>query len=66
MSLTPKFFENKPLEILFREGVKASHFNRFKLGRSLDDIHGYGVEALFSEIAIKVVIKRELSEISVT
>jgi transposase len=54
MSLTPKFFENKPLELLFREGVEASHFNRFKLGRALDDIHGYGVEALFSEIAIKV------------
>ncbi|MBF0229985.1 MAG: DUF4277 domain-containing protein [Desulfamplus sp.] len=54
MSLTPKFFENKPLEILFREGVEASHFNRFKLGRALDDIYDYGVEALFSEIAIKV------------
>jgi|AMWB02.1.fsa_nt_gi transposase len=70
MSLTPKFFENKPLEILFREGVEASHFNRFKLGRSLDDIYEYGVEALFSEIALKVCkkegIKIDLSHLDTT
>ena len=39
MTLTPQFFENKPLDILFRDGVSASHFNRFKLGRTLDDVH---------------------------
>ena len=54
MSLTPKFFENKPLEILFREGIEASHFNRFKLGRALDDVHQFGIEALFSKIALHV------------
>ena len=52
MTLTPQFFENKPLDILFRDGVSASHFNRFKLGRSLDDVHQYGIEALFSKIAL--------------
>jgi len=40
------------------------------LGRALDDIHGYGVEALFSEIAIKVCekegIKRDFSHIDTT
>ncbi|MCP4762116.1 MAG: IS1634 family transposase [archaeon] len=30
LSLTPKFFEGKPLDILFRENIKASHFNRSK------------------------------------
>jgi len=54
MSLTPKFFENKPLDILFRDGIEASYFNRFKLGRALDDVHGYGIEALFSKIALNV------------
>ncbi|MBF0260102.1 MAG: IS1634 family transposase, partial [Desulfamplus sp.] len=49
-----KVFENKPLDILFREGIEASHFNRFKLGRALDDVHGYGIEALFSKIALNV------------
>lgn len=51
MTLTPKFFENKPLDILFREDVEASHFNRFKLGRALDDVYNYGIGALFSQIA---------------
>ncbi len=54
MTLTPKFFENKPLDILFREGMQASYFNRFKLGRALDDVHQYGIEALFSKIALHV------------
>ncbi|MBF0204951.1 MAG: IS1634 family transposase, partial [Desulfamplus sp.] len=54
MSLTPRFFENKPLDILFRDGIEASHFNRFKLGRALDDVHGYGIEALFLKIALHV------------
>lgn len=54
MTLTPKFFENKPLDILFREGMQASYFNRFKLGRALDDVYQYGIEALFSKIALHV------------
>jgi transposase len=33
MSLTPQFFANKPVGLLFRDGVSAEHFNRFKLGR---------------------------------
>lgn len=52
MYLTPQFFENKPVSILFREGVKAEHFNRFKLGRSLDKIYNYGSDTLFTEVAI--------------
>ena len=54
MTLTPQFFENKPLDILFRDGVSASHFNRFKLGRALDEVHQYGIEALFSKTALHV------------
>lgn len=54
VSLTPQFFENKPLDLLFREGMEASHFNRFKLGRSLDEVYAYGCDALFSELATSV------------
>ena len=50
--LTPQFFENKPMELLFREEVRPEHFNRSKLGRSLDAIFNYGPDLLFSEIAI--------------
>ena len=54
MSLTPLFFEHIPLELLFRKGVKADDFNRFKQGRTLDRFHGYGTELLFNEIALNV------------
>ena len=54
MSLTPQFFKNKPLDVLFRPGLVASHFNRFKLGRSLDKVFGYGCDVLFSEISLYV------------
>ena len=54
LSLTPQFFENKPLDLFFREGVEASMFNRFKLGRSLDKVYQYGCDSIFSEIASSV------------
>jgi transposase len=54
LTLVPQFFENKPLEILFRKGIQASHFNRFKLGRSLDKAYEYGCDLLFNELATKV------------
>ena len=54
LSLTPQFFANKPVALLFREGVSAEHFNRFKLGRSLDKVSSYGCDLLFSESALPV------------
>jgi transposase len=59
--LVPQFFENKPLDILFRPGVEAAHFNRFKLGRVLDELHEYGSSLLFSEIALLVCDKEGIS-----
>jgi transposase len=52
LSLTPQFFVHKPLDRLFRPGVQAAHFNRFKLGRSLDKIFTYGCDTLFSELSL--------------
>jgi transposase len=54
LSLTPQFFANKPLDLLFRPGLDASMFNRFKLGRTLDEVNTYGGDLLFSETAIAV------------
>jgi len=54
LSLTPQFFENKPMEVLFRTGVLAEHFNRFKLGRSLDKVFSYGCDTLFGQLAVCV------------
>jgi transposase len=52
LMLTPQFFENLPMDLLFRAGVEAKHFNRHKLGRSLDQVSDYGCDLLFSEIAL--------------
>jgi len=54
LSLTPQFFVNKPLDLLFREGIRADMFNRFKLGRTLDEVHAYGCDGLFSELSLAV------------
>jgi transposase len=54
LSLTPQFFANKPLDLLFRPGVEADMFNRFKLGRTLDEVNAYSCDLLFSEIALSV------------
>jgi transposase len=54
LSLTPQFFANKPLDLLFREGIDAEMFNRFKLGRTLDEASAYGCDLLFQELALAV------------
>ena len=54
LSLTPQFFANKPLDLLFREGIDAEMFNRFKLGRTLDEASAYGCHLLFEELALAV------------
>lgn len=54
LTLTPQFFENKALNRLFRPGVNAGSFNRFKLGRALDDCHAYGCDLLFAETSAKI------------
>jgi transposase len=51
LSLTPQFFAHKPLDLLFREGIEAAMFNRFKLGRTLDEAHTSGCDLLFEELA---------------
>lgn len=62
MTLTPQFFENKALEMLFQEGVKAEHFNRFKLGRSLDSCYNYGTGELFTEVSAIVCAQQVIDQ----
>jgi len=54
LSLSPQFFANKPLDLLFRPDVTAEMFNRFKLGRTLEEVNTYGSDLLLSEIALVV------------
>ena len=63
LTLTPQFFANKPLDRLFREGVDAEMFNRFTLGRTLDEAHAYGCDLLLSELALAVCSQEDLCAI---
>jgi len=54
LSLTPRFFANKPLDLLCHDGIRAELFNRLKLGRTLDEVYAYGGDLLFSEVACAV------------
>ena len=54
LSLTPQFFANKPLDLLWREGRDAELFNRCNLGRTLDQAHAYGCPLLLEELARSV------------
>src|SRR6516162_6989790 len=62
LSLTPQFFANKPLDLLFRPGVRAEMFNRFKLGRTLDEVQAYGCDLLFSELALAVGTRERIDQ----
>ena len=54
LSLTPQFFASKPLDLLFRQDINAEMFNRFKLGRTLDEASAYGCDLLFQELALSI------------
>lgn len=60
LTLTPQFFQSKAIDRLFRKGIDASHFNRFKLGRALDDCYQYGCSNLFAEISMAVCKKEKV------
>ena len=62
LSLTPQFFANKPLDLLLRPGVRAEMFKRFKLGRTLDEVHTYGCDLLLSEVALAVCAQERLEQ----
>lgn len=58
--MTPRFFYDKPLDLLLGEGVTAEQLNDDSLGRCLDKIAAYGTTKWYSEIALSVVTKAGL------
>lgn len=52
--LIPKFFEDKPIELLLGSGYEAAHFNDDRLGRALDELYEAGVTALFTKVSRRV------------
>ena len=45
--LFPDFFQDKPIEHLIREGIKASDLNDDKIGRVMDKLYKYGLTKIF-------------------
>lgn len=62
LSLTPSFFETKALDVLFSREINANELNRHRLGRALDDIHAYGCECLYTQIAMHVCKKLGIND----
>jgi transposase len=54
MSLPPQCVANKPVGLLFRNGVSAEPCHRFTLGRSLDQAFSSGCDTWCSEVALAV------------
>src|SRR5437660_12921617 len=44
LTLTPQFFANKPLDLLFHAGVRAEMFNGFKFGCTVYHAYDYGCD----------------------
>ena len=55
--LFPDFFQDKHIEHLIREGIKASDLNDDKIGRVMDKLYKHGLTELFLIIALEVVKK---------
>jgi transposase len=55
--LFSKFFEDKGIDKLLGEGIKAEYLNDDKLGRVMDEMYKLGLSSLFIEIALGVINK---------
>lgn len=49
--LTPEFFDNKPVDLLIREGLIAGDLNDDSLGRALDMLYKVGITQVFFCVA---------------
>jgi transposase len=58
--LFSEFFESKPTEHLLGAGVKPKHLNDDRLGRSLDDLHKFGVTNFFLKAAMQAAERFEV------
>lgn len=48
----PKFFQDKPVDLLIGEGIEASQRHYHVIGIALDDIYDYDATSLYSQIAV--------------
>lgn len=53
--LTPEFFEDKALDVLIGEGIKATDLNSHSLSSALDAVHKAGIERLFFSLSLRAI-----------
>jgi transposase len=58
--LFSQFFEDKGVEELLGKGVESKYINDDKIGRVMDGMYRFGLNALFIEIVLLVVKKFEI------
>jgi transposase len=58
--LVASFYENKPVDKLLGENIKAEHLNDYTLGHALDEIYSYGVTNLFMEVVNEILQENNL------
>ena len=52
LSLTPHFFETRPIDYLLGQAdLKSEELNHWKLGRTLEKLQAYGCEKMFAQIS---------------
>lgn len=49
--LSPEFFSNKPIDLLFRPGLSPEDFNDDSLGRALDSLFLHDITSIFGGVA---------------
>jgi transposase len=52
--LTPRFFENRPVDTLIREGLSSDDLHDYSLGTALDALYEYGITELFYSVASQI------------
>jgi transposase len=60
--LFPQFFQDKPVEKLLGEGIKAEYINDDKIGRVMDELWNYGLEKIWTHLAINTIKKYQIQE----
>ena len=52
--LTSRFFDNRPVDTLIREGLSSGDLHDYSLGTALDALYEYGITELFSSVASQI------------
>jgi len=61
MYLTPRFYKNRPVDLLVGEGLQATDLHDCSLGTALDAIYDYGITELFYSVAKNVLDRYGIS-----